>query len=210
MTVGIDVLKSLAGRSLSDMINLDKICMKGNVDDIVNREVEFNVKGSIAGKSIEYFLKAKIEKNLWKVLAFKTLDATFANATSFGKTIEEVRGMLKEAEKEKTDLLKNLRETIYRNDINDASKKDIVASEEDFKRYAYAELPRYTLGNDGIIKLFSKESPWVLIENNDPLEAAFISNGTRRMIKSKDKLDEEYNQNNGKIIHEILLFGSAR
>ena len=210
MTVGLDVLKSLAGRSLSDIISLDKICMKGNVDDIVNGEVEFNVKGNIAGKSIDYFLNAKIEKNLWKVLAYKTLDKTFANATSFGKTIEEIREMLKEAENDKTDLLQNLRETIYRNDINDASKKDVIASEEDFKRYAYAELPRYTLGNDGIVKLFSKESPWALIENNDPLEAAFISNGTRRMIKSKDKQDEEYNQNNGKISRDISLFANAQ
>ena len=198
MVLGLDVLKTLAGRSLSDAIDLNKVCMKGYVDDIVNSEVEFHVNGSIAGKSISNDVKAKIDKNLWKNLADKVLDNNFINATSFGKTVEEVRGMLDAAENQKTDLLKDLRENIYRNDISDASKKDIVSSEDEFKRFAYSELPRYTLGNDEIIKMFSKESPWVLIERNDPLESAFISNGTRRMIKSKDKPDEDSKQRKGR------------
>ena len=198
MVLGLDVLKTLSGRSLSDAVYLNEVCMKGYVDDVVNSEVEFHVNGSISGKSFSYYANAKIEKNLWKNLADKVLDNTFTNATSFGNTAEEVRGMLDAAEKQKTDLLKDLREKIYKNEISDASKKDVVSSEDEFKRFAYSELPRYTLGNDEIIKLFSKESPWVLIERNDPLESAFISNGTRRMIKSKDETDKKRKQSKGK------------
>ena len=196
--LGLDVLKTIAGRGLSEIVNLDKICMQGYVDDVVNSEVDFNVSGSIAGKSISYVVKSKIEKDLWRNLADQIVDSTFPNATSFGQTIESVKEMIGEAEDQKTDLLKDLKEKIYTNDINDASKKDVVSSEEDFKRFAYSELPRYTLGNDGIIKLFSTESPWVLIERNDPLESAFISNGTRRMIQSKAKEENNPKKSKGK------------
>ena len=203
MTLGLEMARSLAGKSISEIVNLDKVCMQGFIDDVVHSEVEFTVEGVIAGKRIDSKVNAKMEKGLWKVLAAKLLDSTFSNASLFAKTIEEVKSMLSEAEKQKRDILTELRDKIYITDIGDASKKDFITSEENFKRFAYAELPRYTLGNDDIIKLFTKESPWVLIQSNDPLENAFISNGTRRMLQPKTTSYKDHNQARGKtIFHE--------
>ena len=196
--VGISIAKKIAGKKISDVVSLDAVCFQGNIEEAVYSKVTFNLKGKIVETNVNFNVKASIDRKLWQNLATSVIEYVFTNSSSFKESLNKVQSMLRDIDKDKTRILQEMKESIAKNDMNEASKKDVVASdEEEFKRFAFMELPRYTLGNDGIIKLFNRDSPWSAIKGNDPLEDAFISNGTRRMIPEKP---DSFNDDTGKLL----------
>ena len=191
LSVGIDIAKSVAGKKVVEIVSIDQICMQGSIQDAVNSKIAFTVQGKIAKKQeLNLRLGLSIDSKLWRNLARAVCEQTFTNSSYFGQQLSSAKLSLRDIDQDKIELLKDMNQNIQKHDIGEAKKKDVIGLDEeevDFKKIAYMELPRYTLSNDGIIKFFSKQSPWSVIKTIDPLENAFLGNSSKRMVPLKLK-----------------------
>ena len=184
LNVGMSVVKSMIGNKFVELVSLDKVCIKGLLRNAVESQVKFSIKGKLIGKAVAVDVTASIDSSLWKKMAVAMVDKMFPNATSFKDEKMKLKKMLKDIDIEKESVLNELEYSIRKSDMETVSRKNIVTEEEDkLRTLAYKELPRYTLGNDRVVRLFSRSSPWALMQNNDPLEAAFSFRNKTRISK---------------------------
>ncbi len=200
LSVGIDIAKSMAGQKIADSVKLDSICMAGSVENAVKAKIGFSIKGTVAKKPVNMVVQASIDSRLWKTLAKDICNQVFTNSSSFKESLSKVKTFLQDIDRDKMALMHDLKEDIEKNDIGESKKKDTMYDSEEalFKKYAYMELPRYTLGNDGVVKFFSKLSPWKIIYKNDPLENAFLRNASRRHDDLLGDKDDSSDDDTGK------------
>eukprot|EP00794_Sanderia_malayensis_P006760 gene6760-7520_t len=195
LSVGIKIAHTIIDKSIAEAVKIDKVCMEGSIEEVVSTKAGFSITGAIAKEKINMKVYQSIDSDLWKNLAVAISEQIFTNASGFKQNLDSIRWLIRDIDKDKMTMMRELKEDIVKHDISEATKKDEVINADDdaeFKKYAYMELPRYTLGNDAVVRFFSKMSPWKMILNNDPLENAFVVSKSKKMAdKEREKAAKE-------------------
>ncbi|XP_002169063.3 uncharacterized protein LOC100203318 [Hydra vulgaris] len=168
--VGVDISKFLNDAQVEKSIDVTGICFKDSLDNAERSLIKLLVNGTFHGEPKVFSVKAALDGNLDQNIAEGIADNLYPGFFEFSKNLEQVKMLLSNLDGERQDITKEIDKTTDGSIQTDQKSPLFWTPEEDeYRKLAFGELPRFTLSDDETIHAFEERSLWQIAPSNDPL-----------------------------------------
>eukprot|EP00111_Clytia_hemisphaerica_P008017 TCONS_00023302-protein len=169
--VGVDISKFLNKKDSDNAIKIDGACFQDSLENAERSLVKFMVESDVDGKRRTFDVEAALDGNLETNLADAIANQVYPGYYDFNKKLEQVKLLLSNLDGQKNAISRDIDEvTNGRTDSNQLrSQINWSAEEDEFRKLAFGELPRFTLSDDETLHAFEEKSIWEIAPNNNPL-----------------------------------------
>lgn len=196
--VGVDISKFLNEGKPDEAIVIRQACFKDSLNNAERSLVKFDVDLNLTNETKKFTVAAALDGNLEKSIAEGIANQLYPGYFEFSKKLEQVKVLLSSLDGEKAEIEKEIDKTSD-SSLTTNQKSQIVwnSEEDDFRKLAYGELPRFTLSDDETIHAFEEKSIWQIAPQNNPLfdqapgDNQIVTNKNGRPKSLAEEFDKE-------------------